>query len=310
MQKFTTFISEGIKHDRYERAHGKKAKGSGMWMFTTKRMGDPTEDEVFMSGPNMSLAAAGKEAMKALKSKEVYVMESVELDEALQSVTKIKFDYKDTMPKNPKPSDVGGLKQDWNNDRMAVRSAIKPLGGLVTDSEAPSRANKFVGTLSIGTRGDASKLSNSAIQKAVKSKGAEIQNNQFMSESVESLDEVKLSDMGIHNKLANRNLLIKAIKTAEKMGGNMTGAVREIEKMKKGLSKHKAVQAALQQANESVELDEAAPKLGKKGMVMGKDNKNYKIEMIPSTRKIEFKVTSEFGDFKTVSLGQLAKMFR
>jgi hypothetical protein len=62
--------------------------------------------------------------------------------------------------------------------------------------------------------------------------------------------------MGIHNKIADRNLLIKAIKTAEKMGGNMTGAVREIEKMKKGLSKHKAVQAALQQANESVELGE------------------------------------------------------
>ena len=119
--------------------------------------------------------------------------EEVELDEALQSVTKIKFDYKDTMPKNAKPSDVGGLKQDWNNDRTAVRSAVKPLGGLVTDSEAPSRTNKFVGTLSIGTRGDASKLSNSAIQKAVKSKGAEIQNNQFMSESVD-LEEGKMKE--------------------------------------------------------------------------------------------------------------------
>ena len=119
--------------------------------------------------------------------------EEVELEEALQSVTKIKFDYKDTMPKNAKPSDVGGLKQDWNNDRTAVRSAVKPLGGLVTDSEAPSRTNKFVGTLSIGTRGDASKLSNSAIQKAVKSKGAEIQNNQFMSESVD-LEEGKMKE--------------------------------------------------------------------------------------------------------------------
>ena len=67
------------------------------------------------------------------------------------------------------------------------------------------------------------------------------------------LDEAKLSDMGIHNKIKDRNLLIKAIKTAEKMGGNMTGAVREIEKMQKGLSKHKAVQAALRQANESTE---------------------------------------------------------
>ena len=79
-------------------------------------------------------------------------------------------------------------------------------------------------------------------------------------ESVE-LDEVKLSDMGIHNKIKDRNLLIKAIKTAEKMGGNMTGAVREIEKMKKGLSKHKAVQAALRQANESVDQNRESVEL-------------------------------------------------
>ena len=135
VQKFTTFISEGIKHDRYERAHGKKAKGSGMWMFTTKRTGEPTEDEVFMSGPNMNLAAAGKEAMKALKSKEVYVMESVE----------------------------------------------------------------------------------------------------------------------------------------------------QIEE---------------------------APKIGRKGMVQGKDGDFYKVEMIPSNRSIEFKITNQYGDFQTISVAQLAKKFR
>jgi hypothetical protein len=92
---------------------------------------------------------------------------------------------------------------------------------------------------------------------AIGDMGATMTKYKIVKESVE-LDEAKLSDMEIHNKLADRNLLTKAIKTAEKMGGNMTGAVREIEKMKKGLSKHKAVQAALQQANESVELDEAA----------------------------------------------------
>jgi hypothetical protein len=91
---------------------------------------------------------------------------------------------------------------------------------------------------------------------AIGDMGATMTKYKIVKESVE-LDEAKLSDMGIHNKIADRNLLIKAIKTAEKMGGNMTGAVREIEKMKKGLSKHKAVQAALQQANESVELGES-----------------------------------------------------
>ena len=39
-------------------------------------------------------------------------------------------------------------------------------------------------------------------------------------------------------------------------GGNMTGAVKAIEKIKRGLSKHKQVAAVLKRQNESVELDE------------------------------------------------------
>ena len=41
-------------------------------------------------------------------------------------------------------------------------------------------------------------------------------------------------------------------KIANKMSGNMTGAVKAIEKLKKGLSKDKKVADALRQANESV----------------------------------------------------------
>ena len=36
------------------------------------------------------------------------------------------------------------------------------------------------------------------------------------------------------------------------MGGNMTGAIKRIEKIKKGLSKHKDVKKALRMANESI----------------------------------------------------------
>lgn len=43
--------------------------------------------------------------------------------------------------------------------------------------------------------------------------------------------------------------------------GNMTGAVNAIEKIKKGLSDHPQVRAVLRRQNESVEMDEAAPKL-------------------------------------------------
>ena len=39
---------------------------------------------------------------------------------------------------------------------------------------------------------------------------------------------------------------------AKSMGGNMTGAVKKIEKMKRGLTKHKDVRDALKKANEGL----------------------------------------------------------
>ena len=47
----------------------------------------------------------------------------------------------------------------------------------------------------------------------------------------------------------------KAITIAKKMGGNMTGAIKEIEKIARGLSNHPDVANALRRANE--ELEEA-----------------------------------------------------
>ena len=75
-------IDEGIKHDRYQRSHGKKASPTlrSTWTFTTVNMGNPDimdKKKVYQAKQPMTLAQAGKEAMKALKSKEVYVMEEV-----------------------------------------------------------------------------------------------------------------------------------------------------------------------------------------------------------------------------------------
>ena len=74
-------LNEGVEidHTRYIRSHKKRASGSGEWIFTSKEMGDPSDDEmVTVNGP---LSAAGKEAAKKLKTNRVYVMESVELNE-------------------------------------------------------------------------------------------------------------------------------------------------------------------------------------------------------------------------------------
>ena len=62
------------------------------------------------------------------------------------------------------------------------------------------------------------------------------------------------------DEAVDKKLVKKAVDIALKMSGNMTNAVKKIEKMKKGLSKEKEVAAALQLANEEVSeavLDDA-----------------------------------------------------
>jgi len=63
-----------------------------------------------------------------------------------------------------------------------------------------------------------------------------------------------------------------AVKLAKRMGGNMTGAVKKIEKMAKGLSKNGRVEYALQQANEGLG-DKIAKKIKKhKGTKVKKED--------------------------------------
>tara|TARA_B100001057_G_scaffold31388_2_gene28580 strand:- start:1090 stop:1914 length:825 start_codon:yes stop_codon:yes gene_type:complete len=64
----------------------------------------------------------------------------------------------------------------------------------------------------------------------------------------------------------SKSLLKKASELALKMGGNMTGAINKIEKMKKGLSDDPEVKAALQLANESYHDDEKKDKKDVKEM--------------------------------------------
>ena len=52
-------------------------------------------------------------------------------------------------------------------------------------------------------------------------------------------------------------LVKKAVAHAKKMGGNMTGAVKDIEKMAKGLSSDPKVKDALRAANESTQAEES-----------------------------------------------------
>ena len=68
------------------------------------------------------------------------------------------------------------------------------------------------------------------------------------------------------NSLFPKAKVDKAVKIAKSMSGNMTGAVKKIEKMFKGMSKHTKVKDALQQANEGLDDLKALPKDLKKSI--------------------------------------------
>jgi len=96
-----------------------------------------------------------------------------------------------------KRSDAEELKREWDLYRLEIRKVVKPLGGLVIDQEAPSPKassnNKRIGTMTIGTRGDTSKLDPRKIKAA-------------LSRNVEVADMVitKL-DESINEALGNKN---------------------------------------------------------------------------------------------------------
>ena len=99
----------------------------------------------------------------------------------------------------------------------------------------------------------------------------------------------------------------KAITIAKKMGGNMTAAVKEIEKIARGLSDDPSVRAALRTANESLDetkdlmltygkpggdakvyytdfmqdLQNKASEFRKKGFVIGKMGKTMPMSQLP-----------------------------
>ena len=125
----------------------------------------------------------------------------------------------------------------------------------------------------------------------------------------ESLDEAKFSPKDI-------KMAIGIASDKRYAGGNMSGAVKAMDKMKPGISDHPQVRAVLKRQNE--DLAEAAPKIKgpsvKGGKIMGVPGKKLgqKLDIEPqvSGMKLMFRVTSDDGSFKTVDVAGLAKMVK
>jgi|10_taG_2_1085330.scaffolds.fasta_scaffold55763_3 hypothetical protein len=107
-------------------------------------------------------------------------------------------------------------------------------------------------------------------------------------EGIEKLTKSKLKEMVeevMNDSLNERRLdskVKKAILIAIEMSGNMTGAAEKIEKIKKGLSRHKKVKDALRLANESV-VKEAKKKVDIEKLSVGNtytDSKGYPVKIV------------------------------
>jgi hypothetical protein len=99
---------------------------------------------------------------------------------------------------------------------------------------------------------------------------------QDLIKAVETMKE-EIEEETIEEGKFPKALVKKATDLALKMSGNMTGAVKKIEKMKKGLSDDAAVKAALQMANEEVseEVVEEAHAMNEAKTKMQEDKERY-----------------------------------
>lgn len=103
-------------------------------------------------------------------------------------------------------------------------------------------------------------------------------NEEFEVEEIkEDLDDIEgLIDEELMEASFPASLIKKAQDLAKKMGGNMTGATKKIERMKKGLSDHPKVKHALRLANEeTLEEDSFEDKSKKSGISVGTLKKVY-----------------------------------
>jgi len=180
-----------------------------------------------------NLTPLGKKVMDH-KKEEVEVQESGHTDVAsamtnvkvaMSALTKMSGELSKLSPEDALPS--------WWTNKVAI--AVDKLDGMADylDTQVEvSNVDKLI-----------SKIKKSGVVK----KGSMSKN-----EEVE-LDEAKFSPKEI-------KMAIGIASDKRYAGGNMTGAVKAIEKIKKGLSDHPQVMAVLKRQNEEVELDEGKMK--------------------------------------------------
>ena len=173
---------------------------------------------------------------------------------------KVKFAMKD------KPNNIAVMSYQFEKDAEKFKKDILAKGGkaILTKEDAPANAT---GTAVVGTGDDSSTV----VVKKKKKLQKNLMRRMGITETInrtipdleypkdeirERVNQLKASALG--ETPQGYAMVQKAKEIAKKMSGNMNGAVKEIEKLEKGLSNNSSVKDALKKANEELSEGERA----------------------------------------------------
>jgi hypothetical protein len=171
-----------------------------------------------------------------LKSKEVqnalkYANESFTYNQSLNQISEENLVEKNLMPDIQKIVDTKGAAK---------------VGGIMVDMFTASMINQIYNKVNDQNKKRMEKSNISTLVDIAQRMMQKSENNPLEEETL--------------NEISQGAMISKAIDIAVSMGGNMTGAVKRIEAIKKGLSKNKNVKKALELANEELVGEDAVAK--------------------------------------------------
>jgi hypothetical protein len=242
-----------------------------------------------MWGPEGEKAVAKDEAEHKALAKKGYSHDKPEVDEVAEPVAKGEKDFKakHKVKKSGENEDGTVVKEKKTNEVLGFDKDNKHDGGEDEKKDVKKEGNKFTMALNAARK-------NGDDEFVVAGKKYKVEDYDEDEDDKEEVEERSMTPM--RDKFGpgpDKNLVKKAVDLALKMSGNMTGATKKIEKMQKGLSKDKEVEAALRLANEE-RIAEADDKKAKYKAFFDKALKKFGVD---SPAELKGDKKKEFFDY-------------
>jgi hypothetical protein len=242
-----------------------------------------------MWSPEGEKAVAKDEAEHKALAKKGYSHDKPEVDEVAEPVAKGEKDFKakHKVKKSGEKEDGTVVKEKKINEVLGFDKDNKHDGGEDEKKDVKKEGNKFTMALNAARK-------NGDDEFVVAGKKYKVEDYDEDEDDKEEVEERSMTPM--RDKFGpgpDKNLVKKAVDLALKMSGNMTGATKKIEKMQKGLSKDKEVEAALRLANEE-RIAEADDKKAKYKAFFDKALKKFGVD---SPAELKGDKKKEFFDY-------------